>query len=327
VGKHRLGSDASDAVCTASEPNRSCYCCNLNEKCIYNKPIQTNMRKLTLTLLCVFSAFAFAFCQDENSRVDAPLGLRVKRNGQDYLIYADKNFAPNFKDFRKINYQVYFRKVDFPVKEVNGKKYQLITIPGSSKEQDQNDNLKVVNGEPVYPRAGKTINKEDYDLNFWIELEVLEKNIDTEYYKYANDVFSGLLTAPFKYRLKSGDAPESLIDGDFNVAPFLGWKWRISSVRPFYIAPFIFTGITTLDYNSANNSKISDPEKLENGAGITYGLGLSLRLGTVSPGFIIGKDHALGDLGKGFLYSNKPWVSFSLNFDFFKPQKTAEGQK
>lgn len=282
------------------------------------------IKVITISVFILLST-VFAFGQEENSVVDAPLGLRIKRNGQDYLIYADENLSPNFKDYRKINPQVYFRKINYPVKDINGKKYQLISIPGSSKTQDQNNILKSAGGLVSYPLAGKTVSKEDYDHNFWIDQSLIEENTTTEYYKYANDVFSGLLTAPFKYRLKLGNAPESLIDGDFNIAPFLGWKWRVSSVRDFYIAPFGFAGVTSLNYNSANNIKIIDSEILENGAGLTYGMGLSFRFGNVSPGFIVGWDKGFGNLGSGFMYNDKAWISFSVNYDFFKPNKTSVG--
>lgn len=285
------------------------------------------MKKLPIILILFMLSTIFAYGQDDSAIVDAPLGLRIKRNGQDYLIYSDQNLAPNLSDYRKINYQVYFRKVDAPIKVVDGKKYQMITIPGSSGKQDQNKIEKLVDGSITYPRAGQTVNKEDYDHNFWIDIELTEKQTDPEYYKYANDVFSGLLTAPFKYRLKQGNAPESLIDGDFNVAPFIGWKWRVSSVRSYYIAPFGFAGITTLNFNSANNSKITNSDKLENGVGVTYGLGLSVRLGNVSPGFVIGWDRGFGDTGSGFLYNDKPWISFSVNYDFFKSKKNSEGEQ
>lgn len=285
------------------------------------------MKKLiTLTFFAILTS-TLVLGQTENENIDEPLGLRIKRDGNDYLIYADKNLNPNLKDYRKINYQVYFRKVDFPIKDLNGVKYQLITIPGSSKKQEQ-DTVKILaEGSDFYPRAGKTVNKPDYDKNFWIKADDIKNNTNPEYYKYANDVFSGLLTAPFKYRLKVGKAPEAIIDGDFNIAPFIGWKWRISSEKQFYVAPFSFAGITTLNYNSANNDNIIDADKLENGIGLTYGLGLSFKFGAVSPGFIIGWDKGFGDIGSGFKYNDKPWISFSVNYDFFKSKKTDEGNQ
>lgn len=276
------------------------------------------MRKfITLTLILIFIGLN-SFGQDEDANVDAPRGLRIVKNGHDYLIYADNNLTPNFNDYRKLNSQVYFRKVIFPIKEENGKKYQLITIPGPNKNKGQDEMEKRKDGTTIYPRTGKTVDKEDYDKFFWIEEEVIEKYTSIEHYKYANDVFSGLLTAPFKYRFKLGNSPEAIIDGDFNVAPFIGWKWRVSSQRPFYVSPFGFAGITTLNYNSANNKLIIESDRLDNGAGLTYGIGISFKFGKISPGIVIGWDKGFGDVGTGFLYNDKAWISFSVNYDFFK---------
>lgn len=285
-----------------------------------------HMKHITTTFILLIISIMTVTGQTETETVDDPLGLRIIRNGNDYLIYADNNLSPDFNDFRKLNYQVYFRKVDYPEKTIKGVKYQLISIPGSSHVKDQG---KKANKESTskYPRAGKSISKEDYDKNFWIQSDIIDKYTKTENYKYANDVFSGLLTAPFKYRLDIGNAPESLIDGDFNISPFIGWKWRVSSTRPFYVSPFTFGGITTLNFSSANNTEISEPDRLENGTGLTYGLGLSFRFGTISPGIVIGWDKGFGEMGNGFVYNDKAWISFSVNFDFFKPSPTSEGNQ
>ena len=82
-----------------------------------------------------------------------------------------------------------------------------------------------------------------------------------------------------------------------------------------------------MNYNSANNENIIDADKLENGTGLTYGLGLSFKFGAISPGFIVGWDKGFGDLGSGFKYNDKAWISFSVNYDFFKPNKTSEGNQ
>lgn len=285
------------------------------------------MKKLfAISILLVLSTLV-ALGQDDALKADAPLGLRIQRNGQDYLIYADQNLSPNFNDYRKINYQVYFRKVEVPVQEINGKAYQMISIPGSGYKQGHSKIEKQVDGKAVYPRAGSIVSQEDYGHNFWIEVDVIENYTETEYYRYSNDVFAGLLTAPFKYRLKLGNAPESIMDGGFNIAPFVGWKWRVSSVRPIFLAPFSFVGITTLNYNTANNIRITDPDILENGIGITIGAGVSFKYGNVSPGLVIGWDRGIGYHGNGFMYNDKAWISISVNYDFFKPIKnTAGGQ-
>lgn len=276
-------------------------------------------------LILLFFLLFLSIVGTAQENLDAQKGLRIIRGTTDHIIYADKDFEPNQKDYRKINYRVFFRKLDYPVKDLNGKKFQLITIPGTSNIKDEEKAHILPNGKEVYPRSGKTIDQPDYDQNFWIEVEIIDTQTNPEYFKYANDYFSGLLTAPFKYRLKVGNAPESLIDGDFNLSPFLGWKWRVSSVNPFYVAAFGFGGVTSLNYNSGNNEKITDPEQLENGTGLTYGFGISIKLGNVSPGFIIGWDKGIGNLGSGFNYNDYPWLSFSVNYDFFKSKIEEKG--
>lgn len=259
----------------------------------------------------------------EIEKIDEPKGFRIKKTGSDYIIYADNQLNPEVEDYRLINHQVYFRTVNTETKDINGKVYHLINIPG---------NIHIIDSDKIdpakeFPFSGTLVSQKDYGKNFWIEEEVIETETNTEYFKYANQVFSGLLTAPFKYRLKVGNAPESIIDGDFNIAPFFGWKWRLSTQNPYYIAPFVFTGITTLNYNSANNNAITDESALENGTGITYGAGISIRVGNVSPGFILGFDHSSGNLGNSFIYKDKAWISFSVNYDFFKPKLSDEPEK
>ncbi|MAD96833.1 MAG: hypothetical protein CMB99_05835 [Flavobacteriaceae bacterium] len=281
------------------------------------------MKSIILCFLIGILSITIATAQE--TRVDEPLGLRIKRNGTDYLIYVDKGGKPDFKDSRKLNYQVYFRIVNTTKYKQGTVEYTLISIPGSRKIQDQKIDK---SGKPIIEsRNGRTIGPPDYDQNFWIKSDDLKDNTEVEYFKFANNVFSGLLTAPFKYRLKAGSTSAAMLDGDFNIAPFIGWKWRVSSRNPYYIAPFGFAGITSLSYNSANNSLITDADKQENGTGLTYGLGLSFKFGAVSPGFVLGWDKGFGNLGEAFSYNNRAWISFSVNYDFFKPEQTSEGNQ
>ena len=285
--------------------------------------MKKNVFLITVILFCTSSILI----GQKNENVDDILGKRIVKNGKDYLIYTDANLEPNFSDYRKLNYRFFFRLVDFPIYHdtVNNRRYQLITIPGKIKEGNQSKNESSM--AENYPRAGKSIDKVDYDQNFWIDVDILEDFCEVVHYKYSNDVFSGLLTAPFKYRLKAGSSPESFLDGGFNIAPFFGWKFRMSSSRPFFFSPFIFSGITTLSYSAADNTSINDASVIENGSGIVYGGGITFRFGSISPGLILGYDHGLGNLGKGFKYSDKPWISFSISYDFFEPKQNAVGSK
>lgn len=251
---------------------------------------------------------------------NTPNGFRVKKGEKNYFrIYKNNEFKIDTTDYRRLDPSVYF-EISKNNKEIkfNKKTYVLISIPGvRNKSQIKKECI-----------AGSRVSSVDFDKEFWTEKENIfvvdkdgrelynENNIEKNYSKFSNDFFSGLLTAPFKYRF--GGSNKSLIDGDFNIAPFLGWKFRLSQNKPYLVAPFIFAGVTTLKYNSTNNTKITDLSIEENGSGFTYGGGFSLRLGNISPGIIIGVDQGVGNLGSGFVYNNKAWLSFSLNYDFFK---------
>ncbi|MCF2221514.1 hypothetical protein H9Q08_19800 [Chryseobacterium sp. PS-8] len=272
----------------------------------------------------VISMIAFNIKAQELEHSNTPNGLRVKKGEKNYFhIYKNNNFKIDTTNYRRLDPSVYF-EVPKQNKEIkfNKKTYILIAVPGY-RNQSEKENTN-----------GSRINNLDYDKEFWTEKENIfiedknghedlnENNVERNYSKFSNDFFSGLLTAPFKYRF--GGSNESLIDGDFNVAPFLGWKFRLSKTRPYFFAPFFFTGITTLKYNSTNNTKIMDLSIEENSSGFTYGGGISLRFGNISPGVIIGFDKGTGNLGSGFIYNNKPWLSFSLNYDFFKPKESSK---
>jgi hypothetical protein len=277
-----------------------------------------------MAFLFAFSFFTMlSYAQDAN--VDNPVGRRVNQDGFDYPIYLDNKGMPDLSNWRKLDPRVYFRLIKMPVvQSTDGKThYQFITIPGSSKKvsQDTKNNLK---GNTILPdpRNGLSIGKEDFDQNFWIDTSYLYQKTQLEYYMWENDIYYGALTAPFKYRFKAGSAGESYIDGSFNVGPFLGYKIRVSKTKPYYFSIVAFTEITTLNYTSSDNTGITDPSKKESGSGLVYGGGVFFRFYKVSPGIVIGWDHGFGDLGKTFIYSDRPWISFSLNFEFLAPAQT-----
>lgn len=258
-------------------------------------------------------------CFSQEPALDSEKGYRMKKSTNDQRIFKNMDDKPNWKDWRKLNYRVYFRIVDAPTVEKDGVTYQLISIPGKNVPLSQEELKNFDNSK--FPLSGSSINEKDYDMNFWIDSSAIEKYAGLEHFKYENDAFTGVLTAPFKLRLALGSSENTFIDGNFNVAPFFGWKFRLSKSKPHFVSPFVFSGITTLNYTSSDNSKISDPEIKESGSGITYGGGVAFRFGTVSPGIVLGFDHGFGNLGKGFEYNDKLWLSFSVNFEFFKPKE------
>lgn len=272
------------------------------------------MKTILLIATLITNIFSIV-CFSQEPDLNSEKGLRMKKGNSDLVIYSDYQMKPNKEDWRKLNYRVYFRIVNIP--SVDG--HLMITIPGKTKELDQDSSRS--KSIEQYPRSGLSISEYDFDQNFWVDsITLANTELETEYFQYESSPFIGTLTAPFKLRM-AVSSEESFIDGAFNVSQFFGWKFRLSDSKPHFISPFVFGGITTLSYSSSNNNGILEANRKENGSGLTYGAGVAFRFGTISPGVVIGFDHGFGDLGKTFEYNDKLWLSFSLNFEFFKPKE------
>lgn len=280
--------------------------------------------RIAILLFLLFSTSLFS---EENDNTSKELGLRLKKGVVDRIIYADDNKKPDVNNWRKLNNRVYFKIVDNRVYKIGDKEYILISIPGEFKNLNQTLTLeKDGNGVVTnYLKQGTSITYEDYDMNFWMEKSLLENDVIKEYYKYSNSIATGLLTAPFKYRLGLGKTTSSIIDGGINIGPFIGWKFRLSSIEPNYFTTFIFGSLTSISYTSSTNKMITGDE-IEVGAGISYGGGFTFSIGDVTPGIIFGYDIGLGDLGEHYTYHNKLWISFSVNYDFISPKKNSMDQ-
>jgi hypothetical protein len=271
---------------------------------------------VTAVITIAFSLSASAEEPDLNSEK----GIRIKKGNTDLVIYADNKMSPNKEDWRKLNHRVYFRLVNIPPVQFEGRSHVMITIPGNNRELSQEE--KKMKSEGMFPLSGYSISAKDFDRNFWVDsITLANTELETEYFQYENSPFIGTLTAPFKLRMAVGSSEESFMDGTFNVSQYFGWKFRISNSNPYFVSPFVFGGVTSLSYSSANNKGIVDATQKENGSGLTYGAGVAFRFGTISPGIVIGFDHGFGDLGRTFEYNDKLWLSFSLNFEFFKPKE------
>lgn len=282
------------------------------------------MKTIFTSVFSILTFFNMVYSQDEKQTL---IGLRINPSETYDIIYADKNGTPDLNDSRRINSEVYYRIINVPQKTMpDGVTYQMITIPSGKKTNLSQDSANLRKTE--VSRDKESVNSSDFDKDFWIDKAVLDKSSPEYRNDKTKELFTGVLTAPFKYRPKLGSAPESILEGEFNIATFIGYRIPIRKMSDYYFVPFGFAGITTLNYNSANNSRITTNTQ-ETGAGISYGLGFSLRMGNISPGVVFGWDKGTGNLGGGFLYSDKMWISFSLNYDFFKvdPNPSKLGQK
>ena len=251
---------------------------------------------------------AFVYGQEKETARDT-MGYRLKQNGQDVLIYTDVDGKPDLNSFRKLNYRVYFRTVKRPTEIVNGKTYQMITVPGPHAS----DPLKartVVNGSSISP--------DDFDKNFWIDVEDL-RMVNIESFPFKSRPCFGVLSVPFKIRPERGEFSSTLLEGSFNVGAYFGWRIPMAKQKTYFICPVISAGFTTMNYTSANNREgINDPDKTESGSGMSYGTGLVFDIFDIQFGIVAGADHGFGNLSKTYTYQDAMWFSFSFNYNFLQ---------
>jgi len=277
------------------------------------------MKNLLLILFACCAIVLNSYSQDFDTYNDT-IGYRLKNRRDVVTIFLDSCHCSIISNTykRKLKSSVFFQTMD-DTAFFSGKKYVKITVPGRYLEPDSfTRNNSSVRYKEEYNSS--TISRKDYDRDFWLSIEDMKK-MRIEYGKFKNDFIFGLLTAPFKWRLSSSNGQPDLIDGSFNVNSFAGYKLSFGSQTPSYLGAFIFGGPTTIAYNSSNTTSITDSSKPENGAGLNYGVGIVFRINGVSPGVLLGFDRGFGELSKTYIYQGRPWLSFSLNYDFIKPKK------
>lgn len=259
---------------------------------------------LILVLLLGFTIYGQA--QTEHNDI---IGYRVKN--RTVQIIADDKDSPNKMVIRILGSKFYFQKLDNKI-PVDNIYYRKIYVPGAQVEENKAFDFSKKNEPEI-----EVFKNSDLGRYYWIkEDDMDDKLLTPEYKKYQRSVFGSVITAPFKGRLKLGNAKGDFIDGSFNLGSTLGYRFTVDDKGISYYAPFIFGQVTTLNFTSANNSSIKDLNTTLSGSGYSYGAGILFKFAGVTPGFIFGFDHAFGDNGATFIYQDKAWISFSLNFDF-----------
>jgi len=269
----------------------------------------------TTTFFLLFASIYHPGYAQPGERLNDIKGYRLKPAKAVLIYYQTAAGGVDLANTRTLNNSVFFVPMN-PAVEINdnGTNYSLIIIPGKQSPAIA----------PVQNR--QRVSPIDFDQLLWIAKTNLV-DLVPEYYKYRNDIVLGALTLPFKYRPALGDNASSLIDGSFNLGPYIGYKIRLSGNRPFFVSGIFSGGVTSLTYNSSNNTGITDKDKSESGFGVQYGGGVVFDLYKIQLGVILGGDHGIGDLSRTFKYQNNLWLAFSLSFSFLDNKANEDENK
>jgi len=175
------------------------------------------------------------------------------------------------------------------------------------------------------------VNSADNDKYYWLrqdELDnlVAEKTIVKSYKLTIKPAYGASVSLPFKLRPKTNDQNTKLTP-DITLGGYLGIRWRISRKEPFYVtAPIVTLGLSTLPISNETDGTV--PDKGDGMVlGTTVSTGAVFQLNDFQFGFLMGWDHATGELGKTWIYNDKPWYSFSIGFSFLGNRKEPEEKK
>ncbi|MES2478883.1 MAG: hypothetical protein V4561_07340 [Bacteroidota bacterium] len=165
------------------------------------------------------------------------------------------------------------------------------------------------------------INSDDNNKFYWIRKDELDNYMTNDFVKKSyripnlSPTYGANISLPFKLRPKTG-GQNIKITPDLTLGGYLGARWRLSHKDPFYLSfPVVSLGLSTLTINDNNNSSTTNKGD-GTVLGITGSWGAVFQLKDFQFGLIMGWDRAAGELGKDWIYNDKPWYSFSIGFSF-----------
>jgi hypothetical protein len=172
------------------------------------------------------------------------------------------------------------------------------------------------------------LNSEDNKKYFWIRQDELNTMVEEKTirkrFKLSHGISYGAnIFLPLKLRPQM-DVHNARFSPDISFGGFLGFKHRISRKEPFYVSlPHINLGLATLPITAETDG--ATPHK---GDGIVLGItgsaGVVFQLKDFQLGFLAGRDKAVGEIGKSWIYNNKTWYAFSVGYSFLGNNRQQE---
>lgn len=220
------------------------------------------------------------------------------------------------------HYNYYFKK-DITV-TVDGKKYVRFTIPSSTRYSPQSKTqLTIPDSLPNYDHPvwwkheAENIDSQDFNSWLWVSEDDFNNLSQPYYQKFQGRWLMSGITTPFKYRFAAGTHSSTAVNGDVNLGTLVGWR-MVNQTGTAGLSLGGFLGLGALSMTSANNTSatITSTNSISNFA-FNYGGGVILDLDKkFQIGILGGFDHATGDLAGSYIYQDRMWLGFSLNFKF-----------
>lgn len=302
-------------------------------------------------LLLIFLLFSFVlYSQNDESQATSEEGFKYKIDGYVVLNEFDRNKKEivldgkkfeagryQFNEIGKFKYKTDKQEFDYYLLQIVKFKSKIDQFESDSSSADS---LTIIPYNRFFRRLFDTAYGEkkkikneldivdigDQNEIFWLKADRFEKYIEDGYIKkrYNRPIqiaYGASFTVPFKIRPEVQDlnmkiTPELMLGG------YLGLRKRLDRYKSVYLyLPVGPAGVTTLGINSDNViSEEQVDESVKDGLVLarTFSIGSFIEFNSFQVGVVLGWDKAGGEIGKDWVYNDRPWYSFSIGYNFLR---------
>lgn len=231
------------------------------------------------------------------------------------------------EEFKLSHSNFYFKVIT--IKDHPGKEYKIVEISFPDYKRMKRGRYKSIETDSA--NSSNYIDSSDNGSIFWMKEtvfnELLEKQFIRKYYRrrYPSFAYGATFALPFKMRPETHGQNMKLTP-EIQLGGYAGCRIRLTRHSDFSITlPTITLGVSTLGVNDNNtiNENASQTDIAPDGLvlGRTVSLGAILQYNNFQMGVVMGWDKASGEIGKNWIYNDKPWYSFSIGFSFLADKK------
>lgn len=163
------------------------------------------------------------------------------------------------------------------------------------------------------------INSSDNNKRFFIKTSELSKylddgNIEQQFKKWSPKLITGAtISTPFKFRPKI-DGKNYIFTPELSLGPYIGANFRMDKKLPISLNTIVSAGVNSININ--DNVQVDEDSKDGLALGFYTSIGAVIQINDFQIGALYGFDFVSGEMGKNWLYNEKPWFSFSIGFNF-----------
>lgn len=158
------------------------------------------------------------------------------------------------------------------------------------------------------------------DLSLYLE----DGNIEQQFKIWKGKIITGAtLSTPFKFRPKI-DGKNYIFTPELSLGPFVGCNFRIDKNQSIFLNGVLSAGINSININ--DDVQVDEQSKDGLALGFYGSVGVVVQIDDFQVGVLYGHDLVSGEMGDNWIYNEKPWLSFSIGFNFLSNVNKVEAK-